>query len=69
MLHWRYAIRQIRAHRTDVHELLGADIVSAEKEGLVIVVEQLEKLRLVLQSNRISAARDEELADSHGLRL
>lgn len=36
------------AYRTNVHKLLGADIISAEEEGLVIVVEQLEELGLVL---------------------
>ena len=37
------------AHRTDVHELLGAHIVRTEQVCLVIRVQELEELGLVLQ--------------------
>jgi hypothetical protein len=38
------------AHRTDVHELLGADVVSVEHERLVIVVQELEEPGLILHT-------------------
>ena len=38
------------AHGTDVHELLGADIVGVEHKGLVIVIQELEEPGLVLHS-------------------
>lgn len=47
-----------RSYRTDVHELLGTNIVSAEEESLVIVVEQLEQLGLILHSIHSSDARN-----------
>lgn len=37
------------AHRADVHELLGADVVGVHQEGAVIGVEVLAQLGVILQ--------------------
>jgi hypothetical protein len=40
----------VHTHLTDVHELLGADVVGSDKEGLVILGQVLANLCVVLRT-------------------
>ena len=44
-------------HSTDVHELLGADVVGVHQEGAVIGVHKLAELGVILQGGRIGEGR------------
>jgi hypothetical protein len=37
-----------RTHRTNIHELLGSNIIGVEEIGLVILVKELKELSFVL---------------------
>jgi hypothetical protein len=44
-------------HPPDVHELLGANIVSMDDEAAIVLIQQAAKLGVILQGNQPSSVK------------